>query len=99
MILHDKAGKEYYDAEESMQRLAIKSRQTFYTLVKRHQLKRYGFYPNRRVFYKAEDIEYLATEETEDAVELPPLPRTGRAYRPDQGPIENVIIENEALVS
>jgi hypothetical protein len=85
MILHDKAGTTYYDKDEAMQRLGIKATVTLLKLIKRHQIKRYGFYPSRKVWYKQEDIEYLATEETADFYERPPL--VTKSYRPETGPM------------
>lgn len=88
MILHDKAGTAYYDVDETMQRLGIKARVTLLKLVKRHQLKRFGFYPSRKVWYKQEDIDYLAGEETTDFYERPPL--VTKRYQPEVGPVVEI---------
>lgn len=97
MIRQDKQGKPYYDATEAMQRLNIKSRQTLQGLVRRHQIARFKFYPDRKVYYKGEDIDYLTKEEAEDPYELPPLTKVG--YHPERGSIENVIREDERPTS
>ena len=79
MTIQDKDGTIYYDTIESMQRLNIKSRDTFLKLVKRHNLKRFGAQSSRRVFYREEDISYLMGEESTDVFELPPLRRLAAA--------------------
>lgn len=79
MTIQDKDGTVYIDTFESMQRLNLKSRDTFLKLVKRHNLKRYGVQTSRRVFYREEDISYLMGEETSDVYELPPLRRLAAA--------------------
>lgn len=85
MIQHDKAGIAYLDIDETMILLKIKARVTLLKLVKRHQIKRYGFYPSRKVWYKKEDIEYLANEETADFYERPPL--VAKRFQPETGPL------------